>query len=78
MFALPERDVLLLERRFEVLERPSTETEEKLPCEKLQWPRKELEQQLEESERSRMEFERQFEGLDWPPTEKVKKFELLE
>ena len=31
--------------------------------EKLEWPRKELERQLEESERSRMEFERHFEGV---------------
>ena len=71
------RVVLLLERRFEVMERPSTETEENRLYEKLQWPLEELEQQLEESERSWMEFERQYEGVDWPRTEKVKKFELL-
>ena len=64
----PCRVVLLLERRLEGMERLATETEEKRSYEKLLWPLEELEQQLEKSERSRMEFERQFEGLDWRPT----------
>ena len=60
-FALLERRAVL-ERRFEVMERPATETEEKrlyddlgMPrtwtengrlYEKLEWPRKELERQF--------------------------------